>query len=91
MKDDTCSSDLLALKLQQLNSLIQIVLRTLDSNEGSIYLNEAINLMGAAGEMTQDCEAIRKQIDVELYQQSSKYYDLYGPSHQSSGNQNVSM
>lgn len=78
MADDTCSSDLLALKLQQLNALIQVVLRTLDSNEGSIYLNEAINLMGAAGEMTQDCEDIRKRIDVELYQQSSKYYGLYG-------------
>lgn len=78
MKDDTCSSDLLALKLQQLNSLIQVVRRTLDSSEGSIYLNEAINLMGAAGEMTQDCEDIRKRIDVELYQQSSKYYSLYG-------------
>ncbi|WP_393947217.1 hypothetical protein [Kluyvera intermedia] len=80
MADDTCSSDLLALKLQQLNALLQVVRRTLDSNEGSIYLNEAINLMGAAGEMTQDCEDIRKRIDVELYQQSSKYYGLYGHS-----------
>lgn len=87
MTDNTCSSDLLALKLQQLNSLIQIVRRTLDSNEVSIYLDEAISLMGTAGEMTQDCETLRKHIDVELYQKSSKYYDLFqkGSDHQSAG------
>lgn len=79
MNGDTCSSELLALQLQQLNSLIQIIRRTLDSNDASIYLDEAISLMGTAGEMTKSCETLRRRIDVELYDKSSKYYELYGP------------
>ena len=77
IKNDACSSELLGLKLQQLNSLIQIIRRTLDSSDASIYLDEAISLMGTAGEMTTSCETLRKRIDVELYDKSSKYYELY--------------
>ncbi|WP_312805520.1 hypothetical protein [Atlantibacter hermannii] len=82
MVKETCSSDLLAQKLQQMYSLLQIVKRTLDSNEGSIYLQEAIDLMSAAGNMAHECEAIRQRLDVELYQQSSKYYEQYSPQHE---------
>lgn len=74
--EEMCSTDLLAVKLKQLSSMLQVIRRTLDSNEGSIYLNEVIDMMGAAGQMTADCEMLRRRIDAELYQQSSKYHDL---------------
>ena len=76
-ENEICSSDLLAEKLQQINSLLQMVRRTLDSNESSIYLREAVDLMGSAGKMTEDCEQLRRQLDAQLYQQSSKYYESY--------------
>ena len=77
MNGDTCSSDLLALKIQQLDALIQIIRRTLDSSDASIYLAEAINLMEAASEMAKDCETLRRKIDVELYGKNSKHCQLY--------------
>lgn len=77
MVEDTCSSDLLAQKLQQIYSLLQLVKRTLDSNEASIYMREAIDLMGTAGNMAHECESLRQRLDVELYQQNSKYYSQY--------------
>lgn len=77
IKNDACSSELLALKLQQLDSLIQIIRRTLDSSDASIYFDEVISLMGTAGDMTKSCEVLRRRMDVELYDKSSKYYELY--------------
>ena len=77
LQTDICSSDLLAEKLKHLSSMLQIARRTLDSNEGSIYLNEVIDMMGAAGMMTQECEMLRRKIDADLYQENSKYYSLF--------------
>lgn len=77
MKDEICSSDLLAEKLKHISSTIQIVRRTLDSNEGSIYINEIIDMLAAAGQMTNDCEMLRRRLDTQLYQQNSKYFNLF--------------
>jgi len=77
MTDDICSSDLLAQKLQQMYSLLQVVKRTLDSSEGSIYMQEAIDLMGTAGHMAHECESLRQRLDAELYQKNSKYYNQF--------------
>lgn len=76
MKDEICSSELLAQKLQHINSLFQLARRTLDSNDSSIFMDEVIDLLGAGAQMTQECENLRQRIDVDLYQKSSKYYDL---------------
>ncbi|EAW0661263.1 hypothetical protein EB927_18935 [Salmonella enterica] len=78
--NELCSSDLLAEKLKHLLSMLQIARRTLDSNEGCIYLNEVSDMMGAAGIMTQECEVLRRQIDAELYQQNSKYFNYFNQS-----------
>ena len=77
MKNDVCSSDLLAEKIQHLSSLIQLIRRTLDSNEASIYIREAVDSLGAAGNLTQECEILRRKMDADLYQQNSKYYDFF--------------
>lgn len=73
---DICSSDQLGRKLQEMAALFQIVRRTLDSNESSIYMADVIAMMGLGAQMAQDCEALRQHLDAELYQQSSKYYGL---------------
>lgn len=78
--ENECNSVLMAQKLEQLNALISMVHRTLDSNDSSIYLREAVNLMETAGELVCTCEAIRQSMDVELYQKTSKYYDSAQPS-----------
>lgn len=76
MKDEICSSELLAQKLQHINSMFQLARRTLDSSDGSIFLDEVIDLLGAGAQMTQECETLRQRIDVDLYQKNSKYYEL---------------
>ena len=69
-----CSSDALGQKLRELHALLQIVHRTLDSSDSSIFIAESIDLMSAACGMTHDCELLRQRMDAELYQQNSKYY-----------------
>lgn len=76
MKEEICSSELLAQKLQHINSLFQLARRTLDSSDASIFMHEVKDLMGAGVQMTQECEALRQRIDVDLYQTSSKYFEL---------------
>lgn len=76
MKEEICSSELLAQKLQHINSLFLLARRTLDSNDSSIFMDEVIDLLGVCAQMTQECENLRQRIDVDLYQKSSKYYDL---------------
>lgn len=72
--NENCSSNQLGQKLQQMAALFQIAQRTLDSREGSIYMDDVIKMMGVCAQMAQDCELLRQRIDAELYQQNSKYF-----------------
>jgi hypothetical protein len=72
-----CYSEKMGAKLQQLNSLLCMVRRTMDSPDASIYTQEVINLMLAASEITAEIEGLRKAMDVAIYQKNSKFYGLY--------------
>lgn len=73
--NENCSSDQLGQKLQQMAALFQIAQRTLDSSEGSIYMDDVVKMMGVCTQLAGDCELLRQRIDAELYQQNSKYYE----------------
>lgn len=73
--NENCSSDQLGQKLQQMAALFQIAQRTLDSSEGSIYMDDVVKMMGVCAQLAGDCELLRQRIDAELYQQNSKYYE----------------
>lgn len=78
--ENECYSEKMGAKLQQLNSLLCMVRRTMDSPDASIYTEEVINLMLAASEITAEIEGFRKAMDVVIYQKNSKFYELYAQS-----------
>lgn len=77
---DNCQSETMASKLLELNALLQMVRRTLDSPDASIYIDEVVRLMNTASEMTVECEHIRQYMDTLIYQQNSKFYAKFNPS-----------
>lgn len=78
--NDECQSEVMASKLLELNALLQMVRRTLDSPDASIYIDEVIRLMNTASGMTVECEEIRQYMDALIYQKNSKFYTKFNPS-----------
>ncbi|WP_094430145.1 hypothetical protein [Pectobacterium carotovorum] len=69
-----CCSDVMSEKLHRLDAILRVAQRTLDSPDSSIYISEISSLIATAGEMTAECERLRQQMDVTIYQKNSKYY-----------------
>lgn len=69
-----CESEAMASKLAQLDAILRTVKRTLESNESSIFLQDTIQLVASAGEITSECLLLRQKMDVQIYQKNSKYF-----------------
>lgn len=72
--NEYCYPEDMAQKLAQLDAIIRTVRRTLEGSESSIFLQDAIKMLLAAGEITAACELLRQKLDAQIYQKNSKYY-----------------
>ncbi|KON62801.1 hypothetical protein KOEU_37190 [Komagataeibacter europaeus] len=69
-----CESEAMANKLAQLDAILRTVRRTLEGNESSIFMQDTVQLVAAAGEITIECLMLRQKMDVQIYQKNSKYF-----------------
>ncbi|CAI2521285.1 hypothetical protein [Serratia liquefaciens] len=69
-----CESEAMAKKLAQLDAILRTVRRTLEGNESSIFMQDTVQLVAAASEITIECGMLRQKMDVQIYQKNSKYF-----------------